>query len=302
MKFKILLTATLSLFSATVFAGVYRDSIGIENLNGKKLILHKLDAKDNYYSIARRYNVAPKAIMDYNNNAQLVIGNIVKVPTEQPFAQSTIRTAQQNKTVTQPTAQAVNTTPKTVAPADNPSIVTQQYRVSAGETLYSIAKRFESTVEDITTINGLTSTNLTPGQIIKVRTGLPEPAPVRQVAVRDATNVVLSTDSGIVDKRLGANKFGLYEKNEKGVATWIDDPSLDSAKKLALHRTAPIGAVVKITNPMTNRTTYAKVVGRINDNENTKDAIIVMTKNVAESIGALDKRTHVNISYGSPNE
>ena len=36
--------------------------------------------------------------------------------------------------------------------------------------------------------------------------------------------------------------------------------------------------------------------------EATKDAIIVMTKNVAESIGALDKRTHVNISYGSPNE
>lgn len=302
MKFKILLTVTLSLFSASVFADVYRDSIGVENLNGKKLILHKLDAKDNYYSIGRRYNVAPKAIIDYNNNAQLVIGNIVKVPTEQPFAQSTTRTAQQNKTVTQPTAQPVTTIPKTVTPPDNASIVTQQYKVSAGETLYSIAKRFESTVEDITTINGLTSTNLTPGQIIKVRTGLPEPVPVRPVAVRDATNVALSTDSGIVDKRLGANKFGLYEKNEKGVATWIDDPSLDSAKKLALHRTAPIGAVVKITNPMTNRTTYAKVVGRINDNENTKDAIIVMTKNVAESIGALDKRTHVNISYGSPNE
>jgi len=53
---------------------------------------------------------------------------------------------------------------------------------------------------------------------------------------------------------------------------------------------------------MTNRTTYAKVVGRINDSEATKDAIIVMTKNVAESIGALDKRIQVNISYGSPNE
>ena len=125
---------------------------------------------------------------------------------------------------------------------------------------------------------------------------------MRPVAARDATTVALSTDSGVVDRRLGANKFGLYEKNEKGVATWIDAPSLDSAKKLALHRTAPINTVVKITNPMTNRTTYAKVVGRINDNEATKDAIIVMTKNVAESIGALDKRTHVNISYGSPNE
>jgi len=27
-----------------------------------------------------------------------------------------------------------------------------------------------------------------------------------------------------------------------------------------------------------------------------------MTKSVAESLGALDKRFHVNISYGVPNE
>lgn len=304
MKFKIILTATLLIISATVFAGSFRDSIGIENLNGKKLILHKLDAKDNYYSIARRYNVAPKAIIDYNNNAQLVIGNVIKVPTEQSFVQSAPNPTQiQQRAATQVAAAAPAAAQKPAsAPVDNSGIVTQQYRVSAGETLFSIAKRFSSTVEDITTINGLTSTNLTPGQILKVRSGLPEPAPVRPVAVRDATTVALSTDSGIVDKRLGANKFGLYEKNEKGVATWIDDPSLDSNKKLALHRTAPINTVVKITNPMTNRTTYAKVVGRINDNEETKDAIIVMTKNVAESIGALDKRTRVNISYGSPNE
>lgn len=305
MKLKILLSATLLLISASVFAGSLRDSIGIENLNGKKLILHKLDAKDNYYSIGRRYNVAPKAIIDYNNNAPLVIGGIIKVPTEQSFVQSSPNPTQiqQNKAATQAQAQSPVVVQKpAAAQPDNGGIVTQQYKVSAGETLFSIAKRFSSTVEDITAINGLTSTNLTPGQILKVRTGLPEPVPVRPVAARDATTVALATDSGIVDRRLGANKFGLYEKNEKGVATWIDDPSLDSGKKLALHRTAPVGTVVKITNPMTNRTAYAKVVGRINDSEATKDAIIVMTKNVAESIGALDKRTHVNISYGSPNE
>jgi hypothetical protein len=53
---------------------------------------------------------------------------------------------------------------------------------------------------------------------------------------------------------------------------------------------------------MNNRTTFAKVVGRFTDSESTKDAIIVMTKNVAEALGALDKRFHVNISYGTPNE
>jgi LysM repeat protein len=183
-----------------------------------------------------------------------------------------------------------------------------QYKVSAGETLYAISKRFNTSVEDITKLNNLTSATLTPGQILLVRSGTtvaqqPGMNTVTEVAKRDSPllNAPIN-DSSNAERHFNANRFGLYEKNEKGVATWIDDPTLDSNKKLVLHRTAPIGTVIKITNPMTNRTTFAKVVGRFTDNEGTKDVIIVMTKNVADSLGALDKRFHVNISYGSPNE
>jgi LysM repeat protein len=184
-----------------------------------------------------------------------------------------------------------------------------QYKVSQGETLYSIAKRFNSTVDNITKLNNLTSTTLTPGELLTVKPGSAAPAPQQatgsnytQVPKHDSTVVSIVKDSSSAERRFNANRFGLYEKNEKGVATWIDDTSLDPNKKLVLHRTAPIGTVIKITNPMTNRTTFAKVVGRFTDSEATKDVIIVMTKNVADSLGALDKRFHVNISYGSPNE
>jgi len=189
-----------------------------------------------------------------------------------------------------------------------------QYKVSAGETLYGISKRFNTNVDALTKLNNLTSTNLQPGQILMIQTGsvaapaqtqvrpsivAPDSTPI--IAKRDSTSVVIiNKDSS--DRHLNANRFGLFEKNEKGVATWMDDPGLDPNKKLVLHRTAPIGTVIKITNPMTNRTTFAKVVGRFTDNESTKDVIIVMTKNVADALGALDKRFHVDISYGSPNE
>ncbi|WP_428331234.1 LysM peptidoglycan-binding domain-containing protein [Mucilaginibacter sp.] len=199
-------------------------------------------------------------------------------------------------------------------PQENTS-PTMQYKVSAGETLYAISKRFNTTVDDLTKLNSLTSTNLTPGQLLTVRSGAATPQPAQpqpqqqapvanndQVAKHDSVIKTPALDSSNAEKHLNANRFGLYEKNEKGVATWIDDTSLDPNKKLVLHRTAPIGTVVKITNPMTNRTTFAKVVGRFTDNESTKDVIIVMTKNVADSLGALDKRFHVIISYGSPNE
>lgn len=327
MKFKILLLiAILFTTAATAFANAPTDSVGVENKDGKKVILHKLDPKDNYYSLGRRYKVSPKVIMQFNNNASLQIGAIIKVPTDRPFLESSYNTPPKPQSAPpvvvpqpvvtpnvklqtpvpaatqQPPAQAPQTQ-QVVATANN--VPTQDYKVSAGETLYSIAKRFGTTVEDITAINGLTSTALTPGQIIKVRTGQPSPPPVVStepiIAKKDNTSVVAPADSSNATK-FNANRFGLYEKDETGVATYMDDADLDPNKKLVLHRTAPIGTVIKITNPMTNLTTYAKVVGRFTDNESTKDVIIVVTKNVADSLGALDKRFHVIISYGSPNE
>jgi len=86
--------------------------------------------------------------------------------------------------------------------------------------------------------------------------------------------------------------------DEKGTATWIVDQDLDPTKMLVLHRSAPIGTVMKITNPMSNRTTFAKVVGKFTENESTKDIIIVMTKAVADALGALDKRFYCNLTYG----
>jgi len=310
MKLKtLLLVAPLLTITTTLFAkNTLVDSIGVENLDGKKVILHKLDPKDNYYSIGRRYNVKPGEIIKFNNNAPLKIGGIIKVPTDRSFVETTKPVVAEKHVIQQPAKQeqtAQQPAKQEVAPT-NTIGATQQYKVSAGETLYSIAKRFNSTVEDITKLNNLTTTTVTPGQIIQVKSGTadnPPPAPVANapIAKRDSTSYVSSADSA--DRKLmNANKFGLFEKSEKGVATWIDDASLDPNKKLVLHRTAPIGTVVKITNPMTGRTSFAKVVGRFTDNESTKDVILVMTKNVAESIGALDKRIRVSISYGSPNE
>lgn len=338
MKFKILLLSTILLtLTATVFARPVVDSTGVENQNGKKVILHKVDPKETYYSLGRKYGVSPKVIIQYNNNASMSIGKVIKVPTERPFDEAaqpattnvvTTTPAPQTQikpvvvqqpvvqqpVITQPvvTPQAKAIEQKTaqaVANSNAGGITTQQYKVSAGETLYSIAKRFGTTVDDITATNKLTS-SIQPGQILTIRSGVPPPPPpappvvqpvdTSALARRDSTMVAPADSMG--DRRNGSNRYGLFEKNEKGAATWIDDTSLDPNKKLVLHRTAPIGTVMRITNPMTGKSTFAKVVGRFTDNQVTKDVVVVMTKNVAESIGALDKRFHVNISYGTPNE
>jgi LysM repeat protein len=303
MKFKLLLlTITSTAFSISVFAKPVADSVGVENQNGKKVILHKLDPKDNYYSIGRRYNVNPKLIIQYNSNAKMTIGTIIKVPTDRPFTQQAPVVVQKTQPVPQNPSAANNGGDGTAT----------QYKVSQGETLYAISKRFNTSVEDIVNLNGLKSNAIHPGQILLVKsnesasttTASTPPPPVAHqtdsiMAKRDSTNPA-SQDSS--HHAANGNKYGLFEKDEKGVATWMDDDGLDPNKMLVLHRTAPIGTVIRITNIMTNKTTFAKVVGRFTDNEQTKDVIIVMTKNVAQSLGALDKRFQVNLSYGAPNE
>jgi len=354
MKFKIILiTVSLFTISISLFAKPVADSVGVKNNDGKKMILFKVKAKDTYYSIGRRYDIKPEALMKFNGSkkATLSIGAIVEVPTEMPYKKSGKEKETSDKAVKEtkkekekrlareaaeakaekkhkkateedntPDPAPVKPTPERVV--QQPAQVVQQiqqvqdttspptqYKVSAGETLYAISKRFNTTVDIITKLNNLTSTNLVPGQVLLVRAGqqppIQQPAPksIAEIVKQDSPVVMAPIkDSSNADRHLNANRYGLYEKNEKGAATWIDDPSLDPNKKLVLHRTAPIGTVIKITNPMTNRTTFAKVVGSFTDSEATKDVIIVMTKNVADSLGALDKRFYVNISYGSPNE
>ncbi|TWI98074.1 LysM repeat protein [Mucilaginibacter frigoritolerans] len=354
MKFKILLAALLLfLVSLSGFAKPVIDSVGVKNNDGKKMIQFKVKPKDTYYSIGRRYNVKPEVLMKFNGSkkAILTIGSVINIPTDQPYKKTTKEIAQKETAKEKKTRLAkeaeearaekkhqqkevVADQPAEQAPERLQQPVTQpvvqqpvqdntpptEYKVSAGETLYSISKRFNSTVDAITKLNNLSSTTLIPGQILLVPAGVasatstttnntpPVVPPVVSVENHTAQNdspAVASNNkdsSNSAEHHLNTNRYGLYEKNEKGVATWIDDASLDPNKKFVLHRTAPIGTVIKITNPMTNRTTFAKVVGSFTDSESTKDVIIVMTKSVADSLGALDKRFRVDISYGSPNE
>ena len=141
-------------------------------------------------------------------------------------------------------------------------------------------------------LNNLKSDNLSIGQIIKVRQGGTTPVPPPAPAAEPEPERL----------KIPAGRLGLTERTERGVAIWIADDNLDGTKMLALHRTAPVGTVVKVTNPMTDRVTFTKVVGKFTENESTKDVIIVLTKATADLLGALDKRFQVTIDYGTPNE
>jgi LysM repeat protein len=271
-------------FTSVSFANSLRDSIGVENDNGNQIILHQVKSKETYYSIGRLYNVSPGTIIKFNNNVSLHIGVVIKVPSTRPFK-------------TQSTASVNN-------PVSNADII--EYKVGPREFLYSIAKRFNTTVEDLKELNNLRGDNLRIGQILKVRQGtgqvpivkpIPTPAPV------EVPITPVETPAPEKEKvKIASGRLGVAEKTERGVAIWIADENLDGTKMLALHRTAPPGTVVKVTNPMTAKVTFVKVVGKFTENESTKDVIIVLTKAAADLLGVLDKRFQITIDYGGLNE
>jgi LysM repeat protein len=400
--FSILLIAAVANISSSK-AEVVIDSIGIENLNGKKLIIHKIVAHDTYYSVARRYNVSPKEIMRFNDNKYLSIGTIIKVPTSVNFNDTkttsaspasspgpnppasqqiehvvkakenlnqlarkygttvneikrinslsssnlhigqvllmpvqtndtaeTVQTAPAPSSVSSTPVKADTSKPGAVQP-DKPvsgnvqkpaAVPTQNSRsnpaangasssasnpgpnsaadeaflehtVRSNETMYSIATTYHMTMDQLKAKNNITGNSLRVGQKLLIRGQYP------QVPEQGASVPLATGDTTLKDPSLrGApSKYGLNQVDEKGTAAWITDPDLDPSKMLVLHRSAPIGTIVKVTNPMTNRSTFAKVVGKFTENESTKDVIIVMTKAVAESIGAIDKRFFCNLTY-----
>lgn len=316
---KLGLTFTCIISSSIVLASplAVRDSIGVENQGGKKVILHKIESRESYYSLGRKYNLSPKDIITLNSNKSLRAGDVVKIPTGIPFNNN-------NTTNSKPvaTGQPLGDVP----PKNGGTTVTSQatdfieYKVGTKETLFAISKRFGVSVDAIKQANNLADNSLKAGQIIKIpNTTVEEAASDPTVTKKVISNQELSSAVGQTgqtntNSRLEnasseeeveepktdstpANRYGIKQVAANGIGIWMDDLNGETGKMLALHNSAPVGTVIKITNPMTNRTTYAKVVGKFNETSENKDAIIVISKSVASLIGVIDRRFQVNISY-----
>ena len=318
MQIKHLSIFCFLLLSIPSFASIRIDSIGVENQNNKKVILHKVEPKDNYYSIARKYQVSPKTIIELNGIKSLQIGSVVKVLTNREFddekvaaplvAKSSSSISKVEKPITaKPEVTVIKADAQQARQTNQTALV--DYKVGPKETLFAISRKFNTTVDELKSLNNLTNNSLSTGQIIKVRYGTasdqyipPTPVKLPNTAGHQSDSTLIDSTRNASDRLRAPAKYGLREIDEHGIALTIDDASVDASKMLALHRTAPIGTIVKITNPMTNKSTFAKVVGKFNENDSTKDAIIIVTKAAATLVGALDQRFQVNIVYGIPNE
>lgn len=110
--------------------------------NPNNMFMYTVKRGDTLYSIAQKYNTTPQKIIDLNylKNTNLQIGQVLRIPE--------MYTPENEMTL--------------------PSY--QNYIVTKGDTLYSIAKKFDISIDTLIKDNSLTSNTLSIGQSLKIRT------------------------------------------------------------------------------------------------------------------------------------
>ncbi len=131
----------LTLISWTAF-GSPMDSLRLETINGKQYIIHQIDQKETLYSISRRYNVPITAILEVNPSADggLATGQLLKVPY----------ISKGSKAQAQPGGDRI-------------------HKVVPKETLFSISKLYDVSVDDIKAWNNLKDNTLSTGQQLIIK-------------------------------------------------------------------------------------------------------------------------------------
>lgn len=176
------------------------------------------------------------------------------------------------------------------------------HSVIKGETLYSIAKKYKCTKLEIKKWNKLETDALKLNQ--KLIVGYkPEAArtpetPVDNKKVVEKKEETTPAPQTQATKALPTDSVKKQYKEviEGGIATWIDDGSLNPNKYFALHNKAAIGTVIKVTNTITKKVVYVQVIGKIPSTVKM-NAVVVVTKAAAQKLGVEDEAFVCKISY-----
>jgi len=330
----------LILVSWTTF-GAPLDSLRMETINGKQFIIHQIDKKETLYSISRRYGVPITAILEINPSADggLAAGQILKVPyvakgtkakaqsggdrVHKVAPKETLYSISKLYDVTVDDIKAWNslsdntistgqsliiklksTSASSVATSKIPETksLTGVHTVAAKETLYSIARLYGISVQQLKEWNGIQGSEIRIGQTLFVAqpmysktqektqqnkvTEIKEPVESnKQIQQPKETSITISEQV-----------IGSDEVREGGLAELIEGTEGDR-KYLALHRSAKVGSILKVRNELNNREVFVRVAGSLPDTGVNTNVIIKISKSAYDRLGAIDQRFRVEVTY-----
>src|SRR6185437_12024930 len=278
-----ILLARLNLFANA-------DSTGVKKINGELFIVHKVDPGQGLYGVARRYKTTVPEILKVNKGIgqSLTIGQIILVPCAD---KAKYPSYVENK----PKPNAVKVQKPKIAIEKDAAPITASsdkepiyHTITKNETMDVIAVNHHLTVDQLKGLNHSKTIYLTLGgkMIVgyKARKGSAEKIkPVQNVNLKPASDSKSKIAKNPVHEQIAdapaPDNIERKAITENGMGAWVDDGSIKSDISLAMHKTAPAGTVIKITNPMNGRAKYVKVVGSLPNTDDNKAIIIKISKN-----------------------
>lgn len=289
-----------------------QDSIGVKVVDGKTYIMHKVSKGEGVYGIGKKYGVPAADIFAANEGSKtsIKIDQILLIPKTGLTATGSGSGKGSGSTASTTVAKSEKT----------------YHTVAAGQTLSAIARKYNTTVAEIKSLNNLKSDNISLGQKLVVaektttvaqttsqakpaETPKPEPKPEPVVSTPEPVvapptvsnnNVVVSskTESSESSEK-SSQVINTYstddgdEVSESGSAIISSEGELNQERSFIMHPTAKVGTIVMITNTSNNNTVFARVVANCKCDTGT---ILKMSKTVASKLGVNDT-TQVKLSY-----
>lgn len=263
---------------------------------------HIVEKSETLYSIGRMYNISVADLKEWNGLSTDALNLGDKLRIEAP--------AQANNQ----TSTAANTAAGT--PTGNPLSYAGKivHTVEPKETLYSIARMFDTTEEKIKEWNQLPSNNLSIGQRLIVGTtqGLPGRSESGRLVRSNEeekpkdykynTNPISITQIGdpsqedLEEARPAGESSSVRKITELGMAMVIGD-SVNTKKYLALHRTAPIGTIMQVHNEMNNLSVFVRIVGKLPPTGENDKVLIKLSTKAFDKLSAYSDKFPVRLTY-----
>lgn len=256
-------------FTGRIYAS--DDSLCVLNLNDEKFIVYKVDYGQNYYSISRRFHTSIEEIRKANGDtvAELRFEQIILIP---------------------------------LGCGKKASLCEKKHVVKKDETLYSIARSNQLTVDDIRAWNHLKKGGLKYGDTLTLyipgncNEGIQNVSPV-QKDDKKGSNKIEKTKSPHKDSIKIGQKTVDGEICETGAGTWLDNDAFEGKKNLALHKDAPIGTMIRLVNVMNGKEVWVKVVGHLPEKEEKSGIIIIISGYTAKILHIRDRNFRVKLYY-----
>jgi LysM repeat protein len=251
-----------------------KDTVLLIVQDSQKIFLHTVKPRQTLYSIAKYYGLGMEDLYAYNPEYRKISSLQKDALIKIPIPNRAIRRYKGD-----------NFVKENYAPIF--------YLVEHGDNLYGICKRyFSMSADTILKRNKLKKPTIQPGQLLHIGwfdvSGIPPDW-------RPTAQVEPAVDTTELIGEYQQQKSNRQEVTAQGVCFWRRDNDV-RGELYALHNTAMLGTIMAITNPMNNRTAYAKVIGRIPAG-NDRNTEVMISPEAARRLGAIDARFFVKIKY-----